>query len=97
MLGLRSVPQLEAALTRDRVMIQAGNTAMLRLLQPNDLVVAQEQLTRCKHRPRFPLSPEGDSPQREKFYGCHSYGPQTEFLSDGNPYTRKSRMGRTPV
>jgi len=37
---------------------------MLRL--PNDLVVAQEQLT---HRPRFPLSPEGDSPQREKFYG----------------------------
>jgi len=51
------------------VMIQAGNTAMLRLLQPNDLGVAQEQLTRCKHRPRFPLSPEGDSPQREKFYG----------------------------
>jgi hypothetical protein len=41
-------------------MIQAGNTAMLRLLQPNDLVVAQEQLTRCKHRPCFPLSPEGD-------------------------------------
>ena len=30
--------RLEAAQARDRVMIQAGNTAMLRL--PNDLVVA---------------------------------------------------------
>jgi len=67
---------------------------MLRL--PNDLVVAQEQLTRCKHRPRFPLSPEGDSPQREKFYGSTLGLPLTGVRPPPRG-ERHGNPGRIPV